>query len=281
MATAASNSVNFSLVSDDRERDDAKVGLALVGIVLLFLFALVVLKLCCNLMIDVIILRDGECLLRTISQIKRFVCPWWHPRTEPTRRQSAEEGSSRDRQQRIAVNSADSLPIDMENLLVGMTPKQKQHLLASILTSKSATESDIFAWKTCTSQAAVSIKEESPFQIKKGDNDLPTEPAANNDNTNPNNLLCPICIHDISVGEIVCYSGLCHHVFHRDCLSAWLSTHSRICPYCRREILTQEMLNEAHRLKLNWLENASDDSDGDKDELSLSSDDESVDSLGC
>jgi hypothetical protein len=280
MDADASNNFNFNMASGDNGRDDIELGLTLVGIVMLFLFALVALKLCCNVMVDVIILRDRESLMQSISQMKRFICPWWHPRTEPAAPQSAEEGNISDGLQRTSMNSLNSLNIDMENLLVGMTPHQKQQLLASILTSKSATESDIFAWKTCTSQKAVSTPDGNPFQSKEDDDGL-TSKSAENDNINSNNLLCPICIHDICIGEIVCYSGLCHHVFHRDCLSAWLSTHSRICPYCRREILTQEMLNEAYRIKLDWLENASDCSDVDKEVISCSSDDGIVDSLDC
>jgi Ring finger domain len=80
-------------------------------------------------------------------------------------------------------------------------------------------------------------------------------------------LICPICIHEIQKGDDVCYSGFCHHVFHRDCLSAWLSTHSRICPYCRGEIITQEMLAEAHQTRLAQQTTAEwDDDDDDYDE---------------
>jgi Ring finger domain len=262
MSTAASNSVNFNLATEDSERDNVKLGLSLVGIVLLFLFTMVALKLCCNIIIDVVILRDGDSLMRTVSQLRRTVCPWWHPRTEPTTPQSGENNSVPS-QQRSAVN----VRVDMENLLVGMTPAQKKQLLAAILPCKAVTEQDVATWKTDISpvkgNSEVRHNEEAGTQKPSHDT--------------VNNTLCPICIHDICVGDSICYSGLCHHVFHRDCLSAWLSTHSRICPYCRQEILTQEMLEEAHRIKLEWLDVASEDSDG----MSISSGEESMDSLDC
>jgi hypothetical protein len=100
---------------------------------------------------------------------------------------------------------------------------------------------------------------------------------------------CPICLHDIVVGDIICVSKVCHnnHIFHRQCLSTWLSTHSRICPYCRQEIITQDMINTAHRIKLESLErqrrrqrreydDSSYSSPSSSDDDSLSSNDSSV-----
>lgn len=97
-------------------------------------------------------------------------------------------------------------------------------------------------------------------------------------------LVCPICIHSINKGDTVSTTGFCHHVFHHDCLSAWLSTHSRICPYCRREILTQEMLNEANRIKLTRRATSTmdcgsydDDNNDDHEDSDDDDDDSSVD----
>ena len=76
----------------------------------------------------------------------------------------------------------------------------------------------------------------------------------------------------------MCYSELCHHVFHQQCLSAWLSTHSRICPYCRGEIITQQMLNDAHQTRIarqateEWdlLDDEEDDDDDEEDDDEIS-----------
>jgi Ring finger domain len=62
-------------------------------------------------------------------------------------------------------------------------------------------------------------------------------------------VVCPICINDIEVGNHVVTLTHCDHKFHKDCLSQWLSTHSRDCPYCRTEIISQEMLEEAYQLR--------------------------------
>ena len=92
-------------------------------------------------------------------------------------------------------------------------------------------------------------------------------------------LICPICIHEIQDGDKVCYSEFCHHVFHQDCLSAWFSTYSRICPYCRRELITQQMLNDAHRIRTRTISSewdAGDDDDDDDDESDDDSGDEEI-----
>jgi hypothetical protein len=70
------------------------------------------------------------------------------------------------------------------------------------------------------------------------------------------NGCCPICINDIKVEEqiYICHSHTTskkhnnidchHHHFHLHCLVDWLSTGSTVCPYCRRVILTQDMVLE-------------------------------------
>jgi hypothetical protein len=63
-------------------------------------------------------------------------------------------------------------------------------------------------------------------------------------------MVCPICINEIEVGNHVVSVPGCDHKFHKGCLSQWLSTHTRDCPYCRAEIISQEMLDEAYRLRM-------------------------------
>lgn len=258
MSRSLTRSVNFNMADDENgERDDVKLGLTLVGIVLLFLFTMVALKLCCNVMVDAVILRDGDSLRRTFSQWRRVMCPWCHPRTEP---QSGEDSTSG---LDLAERSADAFRVDMENLLIGLTPDQKKQLLATILSSKTVTEADIMTWKNKT---CIATPRSTPEDNAEVDEERVLPKTDLDVTINNNSMLCAICIHDIGVGESIYHSGPCDHVFHNDCLSAWLSMHSRSCPYCRQEILTQQMLEEAYRIKQEWIENASDD------EVSLSSD---------
>ena len=210
--------------------------------------------------------------MRTLSETRRILCPCWHPRTEP----SASATEMRTTNHNNAAQRSDR--IDMENLLIGMTPDQKKELLAATLTSKVATKEDISAWKAVMeNEGPVAIAE--PVIPEGAASPQPTSAPKQHNHSEHNNsdLLCPICIHDIQEGETICYSRLCHHVFHRDCLSSWLSTHSRICPYCRQEIVTQDMLEEAYQIKLNWLESATSDSDDSSNSSSSSESDDSLD----
>lgn len=68
--------------------------------------------------------------------------------------------------------------------------------------------------------------------------------ARSNDIASP---MCPICIHEIEPSQNVISLPSCNHRFHSRCLVQWLCTHTRDCPYCRTEIITQEMLERAYR----------------------------------
>ena len=53
---------------------------------------------------------------------------------------------------------------------------------------------------------------------------------------------CPICLSEFQDNELVSCSSsnhplACNHLFHTECLGAWLSKHSS-CPVCRFEMLT-------------------------------------------
>jgi hypothetical protein len=113
---------------------DAKVGMLIVAIVLLFLFCLVLLRYGCNILIDVCILRDGESLMRTVSELRRWFCPCWHPRTEPT--SGGIGGTGGIAIETTTINNSDGRVATMETLLSGLTSKQKQKLIASIVPCK-------------------------------------------------------------------------------------------------------------------------------------------------
>ena len=69
--------------------------------------------------------------------------------------------------------------------------------------------------------------------------------------TGKDEVVCPICIADFEEGDEVVHLTTCEHKFHVHCLSQWLSTNKKDCPYCRKEILTKEIIEEAHVLRKN------------------------------
>lgn len=94
---------------------------------------------------------------------------------------------------------------------------------------------DIIGWKAKDPQSSVS-----------GSDGGRSDPSGS---SSRNSTMCPICINDIEAGNEVATLSTCSHIFHRDCLSEWLSTHTRDCPYCRQEIISQEMMEQAYILR--------------------------------
>uniref|UniRef100_A0A0D9WE95 RING-type E3 ubiquitin transferase n=1 Tax=Leersia perrieri TaxID=77586 RepID=A0A0D9WE95_9ORYZ len=47
---------------------------------------------------------------------------------------------------------------------------------------------------------------------------------------------CVICLGMVQVGEVVRRLPACKHMFHVDCIDAWLSSHST-CPICRADVV--------------------------------------------
>ncbi|KAL6876441.1 hypothetical protein ACP4OV_013013 [Aristida adscensionis] len=48
-------------------------------------------------------------------------------------------------------------------------------------------------------------------------------------------VLCAVCLEDVRAGEMVRRLPACAHLFHVDCVDAWLRSH-RTCPLCRRAL---------------------------------------------
>ncbi|KAL6602799.1 hypothetical protein ACP70R_043160 [Stipagrostis hirtigluma subsp. patula] len=48
-------------------------------------------------------------------------------------------------------------------------------------------------------------------------------------------VLCAVCLEDVRAGEMVRQLPACAHLFHVDCVDAWLRAH-RTCPLCRCEL---------------------------------------------
>ena len=113
-------------VAADPSQFDFRKGLAVIGVCIAFLATLVVLRFGCNIFIDLAVLQDSGSLIRALSEIRRKLIPWWHPRTQP------QQSSS---QIITSPASADEL-INMDRVLAGLTPHQKKELIGSILTTK-------------------------------------------------------------------------------------------------------------------------------------------------
>jgi E3 ubiquitin-protein ligase ATL41 len=49
---------------------------------------------------------------------------------------------------------------------------------------------------------------------------------------------CVICLGLVQVGEVVRRLPACKHMFHVECIDAWLSSHST-CPICRADVVDE------------------------------------------
>lgn len=81
------------------------------------------------------------------------------------------------------------------------------------------------------------------------------------DTTNKNDE-CAICLSEFREGEEIMQTKrveICNHVFHKDCLMAWLDNHNQ-CPMCRHEMVTQDDMTETIQQMLTFME-----CDGDND----------------
>jgi hypothetical protein len=57
---------------------------------------------------------------------------------------------------------------------------------------------------------------------------------------------CPVCQDDFNAEEQL-FKLECKHIFHKKCLSEWLSRHNT-CPLCRHELLTDDPEYEEKKL---------------------------------
>jgi hypothetical protein len=54
------------------------------------------------------------------------------------------------------------------------------------------------------------------------------------------NTECPICLERYKPGDTICVSKVaeCDHIFHQECVSAWISKHDD-CPLCRIDLMSE------------------------------------------
>ncbi|KAK4379533.1 hypothetical protein RND71_001395 [Anisodus tanguticus] len=71
--------------------------------------------------------------------------------------------------------------------------------------------------------------------FRRSDNLLPPPLTANN---NDEGRYCAVCLNDVIGGEKCRKLPKCGHVFHMDCVDAWLEC-NWTCPLCRRQVTDQ------------------------------------------
>lgn len=59
---------------------------------------------------------------------------------------------------------------------------------------------------------------------------------------------CPICLHNMTKGEMVSKGETCGHVFHHACLATWVKKRAT-CPCCRHDLerWTKEVKSPVHK----------------------------------
>jgi len=57
-------------------------------------------------------------------------------------------------------------------------------------------------------------------------------------------LVCAVCLEDVRAGEMVRQLPACRHLFHADCVDAWLRAH-RTCPLCRCDLSPRNPIAKA------------------------------------
>ena len=77
---------------------------------------------------------------------------------------------------------------------------------------------------------------------------------------------CIICVEPLRVGETVLRIPACGHVFHETCALTWLRQHNA-CPYCRRELPTDDETYEQERRRTQRTHAGSERPSTSRDEL--------------
>eukprot|EP00934_Nitzschia_sp_Nitz4_P000416 Nitzschia sp. Nitz4//scaffold1_size375055//204096//204949//NITZ4_000280-RA/size375055-augustus-gene-0.678-mRNA-1//1//CDS//3329541057//416//frame0 len=221
---------------------EVSLALQLIAIIFAFIGFLVVLRVIVNLLIDIAMAGDLYPFWQLLSKLRRFLCPWLSPRTQP-------QGAGT-----VTPSPASNLgmnTVSMDRLLAGMTYSQKEACLAAILPSQVATKEELERWKTDNERQMHSIPSSTSSMAETGA-PLPRiiEQEEGTSSSQDHALLCSICIHDMEPGQKVVILPMCKHRFHSQCLAQWLCTHTRECPYCRSHVFTQEQLDQAYEMRM-------------------------------
>ena len=251
-------------------------GFTLIVLAAAFLFFLVVLRYGCFWFIDYVIMCDHRQNPRNHRGFFRHnlskCCPCWFPSSVPDvdpldnqGRSNGNDGSTAANTSNHSDSSSDSSEdgrMEMvernrsyaRRLVRILSEEQKRSIFASILNGRTATSADISEKRReedfrSQQNASLSESEDSTTSFNESSIVVPDgSPLPTNiDEIENNHACCPICIQDIKVGDKVYHCNHCHHLFHFDCILEWVGTGSTLCPYCRREIFTRRMLEQAYQ----------------------------------
>ena len=117
---------------DDRDLD-IENAFKIVGGVLLFLIILVVIRFVVNMFIDLAILRDADSVIRALSQIRRFFCPCWHPRTQNLNQSPADSTDAVNNSAQHSVTENVPGQMTIGRLLGNLTSEQRQLLISKVI----------------------------------------------------------------------------------------------------------------------------------------------------
>ncbi|OEU10515.1 hypothetical protein FRACYDRAFT_247056 [Fragilariopsis cylindrus CCMP1102] len=241
---------NDNDIDNDDDDDNAMIGLTLILIIVLFLFALVAIRFLCNcLFIDIVLLSDYSTIKKLKERLIFLLCccrtTGNDNNDDDDTSDNSDDGNNNDDALEMA-NTTDSA-LAIKDILMCLTSKQKRDVLSSVLVSKMVTENDLNDWKSKSGTSIITIPDGGPTVVA-------ASAAIEQEQLN---FCCPICINDVKVGEqiYICHNHTTsekhnnidcrhHHHFHLQCIVDWLSTGSTVCPYCRRVILTQDMVLE-------------------------------------
>jgi len=256
----------------DRDDDRLRKGFALILIFITFLFVLVLLRYFCFWFIDYAIMcnhrRDNEGFIR--HNLRRCF-PCWFPPASSGANPENDQGRSNENDDPTAVNTIDNFNgsnsdedgTEMvernrsyaKRLVRILTEEQKRSIFSSILNRRTATTSDISERRRedeiqKQQQSSVDSDGEDSATTSNASLSIAVSDGSSRPNSSDggenNHACCPICIQDIKVGNNVFHCNHCHHLFHFDCMLEWVGTGSTLCPYCRREIFTRKMLEQAY-----------------------------------
>jgi len=255
--------------------DDDGEGLYLVAATVVFLILLVVLRYGCIWFIDYVILCEHrrnrrKCLRGRL--LLRSCCPRWFASPDAS---SSEDGSgdrdpeapSGDNNDPPAADADDGDDDDNGTELVERTGHytrrlvrnlavdQRRRLFSSLIDHRTVTEADVRKVSEsrggCCAPAAGTASESSSSSSSSSTTAIPavvdSKADNNNDPSSSISICCPICITEIGVGDRIYHCETCNSMFLFDCILEWLDTGSTLCPYCRGEMFTRAMLEEAYR----------------------------------
>lgn len=188
------------------------------------MIGLVMLRFCTNFLIDCCILNERE---RAQRDLIRSLCPWYHRRTQPTSELPNDEPST-------PIDIIEAVPsgIRKERL---MNALPLFHLSADIIKDYKDKDHKEYCRKA-----------NGKSSLDRGD-ETTEEHDENGLHFNTSAVICSICIHELNLGDTVFKTPHCHHLFHRNCISEWMTAVTRSnnteCPNCRSVIIARAVLN--------------------------------------